>query len=356
MFCPHCGTEIGNRRFCHNCGASSAGAVRGGIVSPKNQWVALALCVFFGYFGVHRFYVGKIGTGLLYFLSGGGFVAGWFADICHIAAGTFKDKAKLPLKNGSAQPRPVYIQQQQPAHSQPPVYIPNIADSVKQMIAPVVGMAEQIKRAFVPGAATEPIPWDNTPAQPAPPPAPPPEEPTVKPDIRTPIGRCAQAVLDYLRNNESTPFFREKLGAIAAKLVLFAKRSGAAREIIVERFGPAGLTYNKFTAPVAALETHSIGIADSLVSKMKLFDEEDCKRRIQELLAADKYKEMQEYIALETNYKDCAEKTLSTLDNALLKLDKLIYEMSKLDEAGLDQATQVLEGIDELIRDTPHYG
>ena len=32
----------------------------------KNKWVAVLLCLFLGAFGVHRFYEGKIGTGLLY--------------------------------------------------------------------------------------------------------------------------------------------------------------------------------------------------------------------------------------------------------------------------------------------------
>jgi polyhydroxyalkanoate synthesis regulator phasin len=355
MFCPYCGTKVRNKRFCHVCGASSTGALRGEIVSPKNQWVAFALCVFLGYFGVHRFYVGKNITGIFYFFSGGGFLIGWLLDIYFIAIGTFKDRANLPLKKESTQP--------------PPGYIQSFDNSVKQMVAPIADKAQQIKRVFVPDKATEPIPRHNIPVRPTPappaspaptpppaPPAPPPQKPTLKPDIGTPIGRCAQAVLDYLQNNDSTPFFRDKLHAIATKLVSFSKRSGAAREVIIERFGSSGLTYNKFTAPIAALEEHSIRTVDSLVSKMKLFDEEDCKRRAQELLAADKYKEMQEYIALESNYKDSVEKTLSTLEDALLKLEKLIYEMSKLGDVGLDQATHVLDGIEELIRDTPHYG
>lgn len=32
----------------------------------KNKWVAVLLCLFLGEFGVHRFYEGKIGTGLVY--------------------------------------------------------------------------------------------------------------------------------------------------------------------------------------------------------------------------------------------------------------------------------------------------
>ncbi len=37
----------------------------------KNKWIALLLCLFFGVFGVHRFYEKKIGTGILYLLTCG---------------------------------------------------------------------------------------------------------------------------------------------------------------------------------------------------------------------------------------------------------------------------------------------
>lgn len=37
-------------------------------VSPKSKMVTLLLCIFLGYFGIHRFYVGKIGSGLVYII------------------------------------------------------------------------------------------------------------------------------------------------------------------------------------------------------------------------------------------------------------------------------------------------
>ncbi len=61
--------------------------------SNKNRLVALLLCIFLGVLGIHRFYVGKIGTGILFLLTGGLFGIGILVDLIMIAVGTFKDKS-----------------------------------------------------------------------------------------------------------------------------------------------------------------------------------------------------------------------------------------------------------------------
>lgn len=55
----------------------------------RNKAVALILCVFLGYLGVHRFYVRKIGSGLLYFFTAGLFGIGWIVDIVRMVSGSF---------------------------------------------------------------------------------------------------------------------------------------------------------------------------------------------------------------------------------------------------------------------------
>lgn len=62
-------------------------------MNAKSKMVALLLCIFLGGLGIHRFYVGKIGTGIIWLLTSGCFGIGYIVDIVMIATGKFTDKA-----------------------------------------------------------------------------------------------------------------------------------------------------------------------------------------------------------------------------------------------------------------------
>ncbi|ALC87791.1 MULTISPECIES: TM2 domain-containing protein [Bacillaceae] len=64
--------------------------------SEKNFVAALLLCFFLGSLGVHRFYAGKVGTGILMLLTLGGLGIWTIIDFIIIAIGKFTDsKGKL---------------------------------------------------------------------------------------------------------------------------------------------------------------------------------------------------------------------------------------------------------------------
>lgn len=75
--------------------------VNGGFVGGprKSKMVALILCIigFFGVGGLHRMYVGKVGSGVLHFLTYGICGIGTIIDLISILSGGFRDSYGQPL-------------------------------------------------------------------------------------------------------------------------------------------------------------------------------------------------------------------------------------------------------------------
>lgn len=126
MICPKCGVDAGTAKFCPECGVNvldgstaaptqptiiinnvnantntntnvNQNGLTGTGVSAKSKMVTLILAIFLGYLGVHRFYVGKTGSGIVWLFTMGLFGIGWIYDIIKIASGTFRDGLGLPI-------------------------------------------------------------------------------------------------------------------------------------------------------------------------------------------------------------------------------------------------------------------
>ena len=102
MYCQKCGKEVSaEASFCPSCGAPVRPATHPGSlapgytsdkpVSPHSRLAALLLCFFLGVFGVHRFYVGKIGTGVAMIFTAGGLGIWVLIDFIMIIVGGFTD-------------------------------------------------------------------------------------------------------------------------------------------------------------------------------------------------------------------------------------------------------------------------
>ncbi len=75
MFCKKCGTDVGDSKFCPKCGESVYGDQSADepcyVDQPQKMVnkVAYALLAFFlGGIGIHRFYAGKVLSGVIYLL------------------------------------------------------------------------------------------------------------------------------------------------------------------------------------------------------------------------------------------------------------------------------------------------
>ena len=71
----------------------------GNPISPKSRLAAALLAWFLGVFGIHRFYVGKTGTGILMIVTFGGLTIWALIDFIMILVGSFRDKEGRLLLN-----------------------------------------------------------------------------------------------------------------------------------------------------------------------------------------------------------------------------------------------------------------
>ena len=69
------------------------------VSSKKSRGVTTALSFFLGGFGAHRFYLGKVGTGLLMLVTLGGFGLWSLIDFIMAVSGTMRDKNDLPIRD-----------------------------------------------------------------------------------------------------------------------------------------------------------------------------------------------------------------------------------------------------------------
>ncbi len=70
-----------------------------GLPPRKSKTVALILCIlgFFGLAGLHRMYVGKVGSGVLHLFTYGFCLIGTIIDLISILSGGFRDSYGQPL-------------------------------------------------------------------------------------------------------------------------------------------------------------------------------------------------------------------------------------------------------------------
>ena len=102
-YCMHCGASIDkDAMFCPKCGTKQTNTAANSrnintegdkIGDVSKDWlITLLLCFFVGTLGVHGFYNGKIGTGILMLITLGGFGIWYLIDLIFIIVGRFTDK------------------------------------------------------------------------------------------------------------------------------------------------------------------------------------------------------------------------------------------------------------------------
>ena len=83
-----------NQFYARNYNTAATGSPT---VSPKSRTTALILCLFLGELGVHRFYTGNIGLGILYLFTLGLCGIGALVDFIILLSGSYHDGNDCPV-------------------------------------------------------------------------------------------------------------------------------------------------------------------------------------------------------------------------------------------------------------------
>lgn len=75
-------------------------------ISERSRGVALLLGGVGGWLGLHRFYSGKIGTGIAQLCTLGGLGIWWFYDLVLVVTGEFRDINDLPIRRWGVEASP----------------------------------------------------------------------------------------------------------------------------------------------------------------------------------------------------------------------------------------------------------
>lgn len=104
VFCPDCGASMeAQDRYCGSCRWDAANPDHHstrvlpssqrtlGPPSDKSRLTTLVLCFLGGFLGLHRFYVGRTGSGVVWLVTFGLFSVGWIYDLVMVSTGEFVD-------------------------------------------------------------------------------------------------------------------------------------------------------------------------------------------------------------------------------------------------------------------------
>jgi hypothetical protein len=145
---------------------------------------------------------------------------------------------------------------------------------------------------------------------------------------------------NYNKNKPS--YFEKNLTVITKQITSFSKKKLAISKLLSEKFDVNEITHHKFSSAVENVETLFQANVENVINKIKYFDEADIDTSGKEV-----FQEYLKFMLKATEYND----------EIILKLDKLILEISKLKDKIHDdiESMDAIKEIEQLIENTKLY-
>lgn len=135
------------------------------------------------------------------------------------------------------------------------------------------------------------------------------------------------------------------------------KKKDTLLNVLDQRFDRSELSYKKFDSAILEVEKLFYLNVRSMLNRLPVFDESDYKRVMNAKSTALSPQLLQEKTNLYNEHLSFIKSSLSSNEEMLLKLDKLLLEISRLDsfELGDIENMPCMKEIDLLIKQTKYY-
>ena len=177
-------------------------------------------------------------------------------------------------------------------------------------------------------------------------------EPVFEKEIHT-LADCAEATRRYIATGAST--FREPLENMLTQISRMQKRKATLEGLLADKFSPTEMSYGRFQGTVNDVEHIMVRNVESTLHRIHAFDEDEYAASIQE--AKQDNEIVRSKRALLNEYSSFMERSVENNEEILLRVDKLVLEISKLSEIHSDNLKEMdaMQEIDALINDAKWY-
>ena len=141
------------------------------------------------------------------------------------------------------------------------------------------------------------------------------------------------------------------------QLERMTKKKDTLLNVLNQRFEPTELSYKKFASVTQEVEKLFYLNVRSILNRLNVFDESEFERVMNQKSTAFSQELLQEKRNVYKEYLSFMKSSLGTNEEILLKLDKLLLEISRLDsfEPGDIENMPCMQEIDMLIKQTKYY-
>ncbi|MBC7960444.1 MAG: hypothetical protein H7X94_11285 [Vallitaleaceae bacterium] len=171
--------------------------------------------------------------------------------------------------------------------------------------------------------------------------------------IQTPQ-ECIQALREY----HATKTFSKDIAMILTQTERFKKKKITVNDILLQKFSMGEMSYSKFEGAVLDLENVFYTNIKSILNRLNAFDEEDYNR-MRNINEQKNFSTefIQTKMGIYNEYIVFVKEAIEDNEQILLKLDKLLLEISKFNslEDGEIENMSAMKEIDELIGKTKFY-